>query len=38
MGGSKLEETLYKKVELIGWVVLLLIVFAVVLYTSLPAS
>ena len=38
MGGSKLEETLYKKVELIGWVVHLLIVFAVVLYTSLPAS
>ncbi|MDG1904413.1 MAG: DedA family protein [Arenicella sp.] len=38
MGGSKLEETLHKKVELIGWVVLLLIVFAVVLYTSLPAS
>ena len=38
LGGSKLEETLHKKVELIGWVVLLLIVIAVILYTSLNGS
>jgi len=35
LGGKKLEETIHRKVELLGWITLVLVVIAVFLYVQL---